>query len=180
MQILIADDEAVSRRLLEFNLSRWGYEAISVPDGDAAWARLTADDAPRIAIVDWIMPGIDGLDLCRRIRSREAPYTYLIMLTVRGDRDSVKAGFDAGADDFLSKPYDPMELHSRLRVGERILGLETAVKTLEGLLSICMHCKKIKHTHDSWEQIESYIERHSDARFSHSLCEDCLEEHYPA
>jgi diguanylate cyclase (GGDEF)-like protein len=128
MRILIADDDPVSRRMLERILIRLGHEVIAVPDGPEAVQALQAPDGPRMAILDWMMPGADGLSVCRILRQREGPYLYLILLTARDRREDMVAGLDAGADDFLTKPLDADELRSRLRSGARVLALQ------EGLL----------------------------------------------
>ncbi len=129
MKILIADDDAVPRHLLATILERWGYEVVSVADGIDAWRILQGEDAPRVAILDWLMPGLDGLSVCRKVRERAegAPYTYLILLTSRDSKDDVVAGLDAGADDYLTKPFHRHELQVRLHAGRRILDLEAAL-----------------------------------------------------
>lgn len=125
MKILIAEDEPVSRRLLEAFLRKWGYAVVAVAKGDDAWALLEAEDPPRLAILDWMMPGIEGVEICRRVRERTGrPYTYMILLTARGHQPSLLAGLKAGADDYLSKPFDAEELRARLQVGERILKVQ--------------------------------------------------------
>lgn len=125
MKILIAEDDLVSRRLLEAFLRKWGYAVVAVAKGDDAWALLEADSPPRLAILDWMMPGIEGVEICRRVRERtERPYTYMILLTARGHKQSLLAGLQAGADDYLSKPFDAEELRARLQVGERILKVQ--------------------------------------------------------
>jgi len=125
MKILIAEDELVSRRLLEAFLRKWGYAVVAVAKGDDAWALLEAEEPPRMAILDWMMPGIEGVEICRRVRERsERPYTYMILLTAHGHKQSLLAGLKAGADDYLSKPFDADELRARLQVGERILKVQ--------------------------------------------------------
>jgi diguanylate cyclase (GGDEF)-like protein len=124
VKILIADDDPVSRRLLEGMLRRLGHDVVAVEDGARASAVLLAPDGPRIAILDWMMPGIDGLDVCRRVRQRSSPYTWILLLTSRDSRSDMLAGLDAGADDFLVKPCDALELRVRLRSGERIIALQ--------------------------------------------------------
>ncbi len=125
MRILIADDEVVSRRLLETTLRKWGHEVVAVDDGGEAWDLLDHDDAPRLAILDWTMPVIDGLGLCRNIRARRgAEYTYVILLTARGQKQDIVRGLNAGADDYITKPFDPEELRMRLSAAVRILDLQ--------------------------------------------------------
>lgn len=134
MRILIADDEPVSRRLLEGTLVQLGHSVTAVEDGAQALAALLAPQGPPLAILDWMMPGIDGLEVCRRIRQRASPYTYIILLTSRHARSDMLAGLDAGADDFLTKPCDAMELRIRLRSGERVIELqEHLLRTQEAL-----------------------------------------------
>jgi DNA-binding response OmpR family regulator len=195
MRILIAEDDLTSRRLLEATLARDGYQVVSASDGDQAWERLHDEDAPRLAILEWMMPGRDGIEICRQLR-REArsSYVYLLLVTTRTRTEDIVHGLEAGADDYLTKPYDPQELRCRIKSGERLLRLEEAlagkvselrealshVKQLQGLLPICMFCKKIRDDSDTWHRLETYIERNSGALFSHSLCGDCRREHYPA
>ena len=107
MKILIAEDDPVSRRLLEAFLRKWGYPVVAVAKGDDAWALLHTEDPPRLAILDWMMPGIEGIEICRRVRERTGrPYTYLVLLTARDRKQSLLTGLKAGADDYLSKPFD--------------------------------------------------------------------------
>ena len=192
MKVLIADDDRVIRRILEAALNEWGYDTLSVPDGLGAWEALQAPDAPRFAILDWLMPGLDGLEVCRRVRAlptRLPP--YLLLLTVRDGRTDVVDGLQGGADDYMTKPFDHDELHARLQTGLRILRLQEElaaelrrsqealelVKQLQGLLPICGYCKRIRDDRNAWQQMEDYISAHSEARFSHGVCPRCWEEH---
>ena len=128
MKILIADDDDVLRHILQATLTKWGYEVTASRNGLEAWEILHGDDAPRLAILDWIMPGMDGIEICRRIRSRPSePYIYILLLTAKVRKEDAVAGLDAGADDYLSKPFDPAELQARLRAGRRILDLQEAL-----------------------------------------------------
>jgi two-component system, cell cycle response regulator len=125
MKILVADDDPVSRRILEATLRKWSYEVVSAHDGTEAWRLLQADNSPQLAILDWMMPGLSGVELCRMIRHRNAePYTYLVLLTSRSNKEDVIEGLDAGADDYLTKPCNQHELEVRLRAGTRILRLQ--------------------------------------------------------
>ncbi|HLY59191.1 MAG TPA: diguanylate cyclase [Terriglobia bacterium] len=128
MRILIAEDEPVSRRLLEVMLQKWNFEVDIATNGAEAWKILQGEDAPRIAILDWMMPEMDGLQVCQKIRElRAEPYTYVILLTARGLKEDVVEGIEAGADDYLSKPFDSGELKARLRSGIRILELQESL-----------------------------------------------------
>jgi len=128
MKILIADDDAISRRMLQATLALWEYEVLEARDGEEAWRILHGEDAPQLAIVDWQMPSLDGLSLCRRVRSHaNAPYRYLILLTARDRKEDVVEGMEAGADDYLTKPFHRHELEVRLRAGKRILDLQSAL-----------------------------------------------------
>jgi two-component system cell cycle response regulator len=140
MKILIADDEPVSRRLLEGTLTRLGHEVLAVGDGTQAVNTLLESDGPRMAILDWMMPGCDGLAVCREVRKRAAPYTYIILLTSRDRRSDMVEALDAEVDDFLTKPYDAVELRARLRSGERVLSLqETLLQAQEALSHEARH-----------------------------------------
>lgn len=130
MKLLIADDDAIPRRLLQAALVKAGHEVIVARNGTEAWQVLQSEQAPRLAILDWLMPGLDGLEICRNVRQqRNAPYIYLILLTSKDRREDIIAGLEAGADDYLVKPFDPHELQARLRVGQRILDLQSALLT---------------------------------------------------
>jgi two-component system cell cycle response regulator len=135
MKVLIAEDDSISRRMLETFLLKWGYQVTAVTDGEEAWTVLQSDDAPRLAVLDWMMPGRDGVDVCRALRQREGrAYVYVILLTARGQREDVVQGLDAGADDYVTKPFDPFELRARLRAGRRIVELqEQLVQAREAL-----------------------------------------------
>jgi diguanylate cyclase (GGDEF)-like protein len=125
MKILIAEDDPVSRRVLEEFLRKCGYEVVAVANGADAWALLATEDAPRMAILDWMMPELEGIEVCRRVRARSGrAYTFLILLTAHGQKHSLLAGLKAGADDYLSKPFDAEKLRARLQVGERILRMQ--------------------------------------------------------
>ena len=192
MRILIAEDDALSRRLLQSALERVGHDVMATSDGAEAWEALRAEDRPRLAVLDWMMPQVDGVEVCRRVRAAARDgYVYLILLTARCQPEDRVAGFEAGADDYLTKPFDTAELRSRVAVGVRILALheelEQKVEQLQqaaarpqgvqGILPICMHCKKIRDD-QIWHRLETYIEERSAAEFTHSLCDDCLATHY--
>jgi len=141
MKILIADDDPVSSRLLDRLLVKWGYEVIAAHDGTEAWEVLQAENAPRVALLDWIMPGIDGLEICRRVRARSGQlYVYIMLLTANDKVGNLVEGLEAGADDYLTKPFHPQELRARLRVGLRMLDLESRlVEARESLVFKASH-----------------------------------------
>lgn len=190
MKVLIAEDDMVSRRLLEATLIKWGYEVVVTGDGSAAWEVLNSDDPPPLAILDWMMPGLDGIQVCRKVRrTPTSTPPYLILLTAKGRREDIVTGLQAGANDFVTKPFDREELRARVQVGVRIVELQQSladrvkaleealarVKQLQGLLPICSYCKKIRDDRNYWQQVENYISEHSEAQFSHSICPDCYE-----
>lgn len=177
MRILIADDDSVARVFLKRVLENLGHQVLAAEDGIAAWAMYQQEDV-RLLILDWLMPELDGLELCRMIRAEnDARYTYIIMLTALEGRGRYLEGMSAGADDFVNKPVGPDELAARLRVGERILGLQTEVRQLEGLLPICSYCKKIRDIDNTWHALDLYIAKKTDTSFSHGVCDECLETH---
>ncbi len=190
MDILIAEDDPVSRRLLEVTLQKWGHIVRVAADGTAAWDILSAENPPPLAILDWMMPGLDGLSLCRRIRA--APRlagTYVILLTARAERKDLIAGLESGADDYVPKPFDRDELQARVNVGLRVLALQQSlaarireleqamhrVQQLQGLLPICCYCKRIRDDSNYWQQVEEYLAACSGAQFSHGICPHCYE-----
>ena len=125
MRILIADDSIVSRHLLEATLRKWGYEVLVACDGAEALQILERDDAPALIILDWMMPGVTGLEVCQRIRQRGSePYTYILLLTSKSQKEDLIEGMDAGADDYITKPFDQNELQVRLRAGTRLVDLQ--------------------------------------------------------
>jgi two-component system, cell cycle response regulator len=140
MKILIADDDPISRRILQAALERLGHEVVAVDGGAAALTALGTPDAPRLAILDWMMPGVDGLTVCRTIRQNPGPYTYVILLTARDLPDDLLEGLDAGADDFLTKPFNRGLLRARLQSGERVVALqENLLRTQEALTHVATH-----------------------------------------
>jgi len=189
MQVLIAEDDRVTAEILSRTIQRLGHETTLVGDGARAWEALSAAVTPTLAILDWMMPEMDGPDVCRRIRQqRPDANMYLLLVTARETRSDVVAGLDAGADDYIIKPFDPEELRARVAVGVRVLGLQqklaerveelqtalSNVKQLRGLLPICSYCKRIRGDDHYWQQVEGYIARHSDAQFSHGICPACF------
>lgn len=130
MKILIADDDVIPRWFLQTALVKAGHEVVVAYDGAEAWHLLQQAEAPRLAILDWLMPGLDGVDVCRKVRQWDhAPYVYLILLTSKDQQEDIIAGLEAEADDYLIKPFDPQELEARLRAGQRILDLQAALLT---------------------------------------------------
>src|SRR5438067_4124093 len=188
MNVLIAEDDRVTGEILGRTLQRWGHDTTIVSNGAQAWEHLRAASAPTLAVLDWMMPELDGPDVCRRVRA-ELPdaHMYLLLVTARESRGDVVAGLDAGADDYIIKPFDPEELRARVGVGVRMLGLQqklaervaelqtalSSVKQLRGLLPICSYCKRIRGDDQYWQQVEGYIAEHSDAQFSHGICPSC-------
>lgn len=131
MQVLIADDEALSRRILQDSLGKWGYEVVVTKDGNEAWDTLQKDDAPNLVVLDWVMPGLDGIELCKKIRERNARnYFYIILLSSKAEREDIIKGLESGADDYIVKPFNPEELRYRMQIGQRIIELEQRVMAM--------------------------------------------------
>ena len=190
MRALVADDDRVTRTILARALERWNIEPVIAEDGVAAWEIIAAGDAPLLAIVDWMMPRLDGIELCRRIRADGARASmYVLLLTSRAEPDDIVAGLDAGADDYLVKPFRAAELRARINAGVRVLTLQerlaqrvdelqqalASVKQLRGLLPICSYCKRVRGDENYWQQVETYIRRFTTAQFSHGICPQCYE-----
>src|SRR5580698_11568707 len=124
-KILVAEDDAVSQRLLSGLLAKWGYDVLAVSDGLEAMRVLEREDSPALVILDWLMPGSDGVDVIKQLRAQQQPrYRYVLLVTSKGEKRDILTGLDAGADDYLTKPFDASELNARLRVGQRILDLQ--------------------------------------------------------
>jgi DNA-binding response OmpR family regulator len=190
MRVLLAEDDPISRCMLQVALSEWGYQPLAVADGTRAWEVLQGEGAPKLAILDWGMPGLDGLEVCRRVRAcpTEEP-TYVLLLTGRDATADIVAGLEAGANDYVTKPFDREELRARLQVGRQVVELQqrlavrvreleaalAQVRLLRRLLPICSYCKRVRNDHNYWEQVEQYFGDHSEVRFSHGICPSCLE-----
>ena len=175
MKILVAEDDRVSSIVLCELLTKNGHEVTAVENGQLAWDFYSSMHVPML-ISDWMMPVMDGLELCRKIRAgKHTNYTYIILLTALSGKANYLEGMEAGADDFVVKPFDADELQARLRAAERILALQHEVRQLRGLLPICSYCKKIRDDRNIWTQLEQYVTEHSGALFSHSLCPDCYD-----
>jgi CheY-like chemotaxis protein len=178
MRALVAEDNCTTRLLLESTLAEWGYEVVATSDGAAAWRELQREHGPQLILLDWKMPGMDGIEVCRRLRQLpDAQGAHVILVTARRGKEDIVAGLEAS------------ELRARLQAGARIVELQkhledrvrelecalAKVKQLQGLLPICAYCKKIRDDGNYWQQVESYISSHSEAQFSHGICPDCHE-----
>ena len=177
----------------------WSWKRCSPATATKWWRSRTArkpgksckaTDPPRLAVLDWLMDEMDGVEVCRRVRERpELRSVYLILLTSRGDKAHLLEGLQAGANDYVTKPFDRDELLARVRVGAQMLGLQaelaarvheledalTRLKQLQGLLPICSYCKSIRDDHNYWHKLETYVKSHSEAEFSHGICPSCWE-----
>jgi sigma-B regulation protein RsbU (phosphoserine phosphatase) len=175
MNVLVVDDDAVVRAMVTTMLQEIGHDVDVASSGAEAWARLTG--APvHVVVSDWIMPDVDGLELCRRIRAEASrEYTYVILLTSLGARAHYMMAIDAGVDDFLTKPFEPDLIAARLRVAERIVGLRRHVEHLEKLLPICMYCKKIRDGAQDWVRVEEFLKRETSRQLTNGICQECYE-----
>lgn len=194
MRILIAEDNLVSRKMLNVALRKWSYDVVAVNDGVAAWEELQKPDAPKLIILDWNMPEMDGLQVCLRVKESGNPDPpYIIILTARTNKEDIVQALEAGANDYITKPFNNAELRARVRVGQRMVEMKEAlasqvmelrtalehIKTLQGIIPICSYCKKIRDDQGYWNQVEAYLSRHSDAKFSHGFCPECIGRHFP-
>jgi DNA-binding response OmpR family regulator len=195
MKILIAEDDFTSRTMLTGILKKSGHELTVAVNGAEAWQLLQQPDAPALIILDWIMPEMDGPEVVRRVRALPTNLPpYIIMLTSRGEKADIIAGLEAGANDYLAKPFDPGELQARIEVGRRMIELQASlaarieelrqaleqIKTLRGIVPICASCKNIRDDQGFWNQVEVYIRDHSEAQLIHGICPDCMKKLYPA
>jgi phosphoserine phosphatase RsbU/P len=192
--VLLADDDKLTLNVLNDTLTRAGYDVLTATDGEQAWKKLEQSKA-MIAILDWIMPGVEGVEIVRRAhQDPRFVNTYFILLTGKSSTEDLVAGLKAGASDYLRKPFEEAELLARVEVGirfielqqklaDRVKELETAltqVKRLEGLLPICSYCKRIRNEQDYWERVDAYISQHANVRFSHNICPECYQKHVKA
>ena len=190
LQVLVADDDAVSRTIVGAMLKKAGYPVIYATDGEQAWRTLDCGDPPALALLDWEMPGLQGPEVVKRIRGTEMPSpTYVILLTSRHSSADIVEGLRAGADDYVTKPANEDELIARVSVGARVVQLQTAlaervrsleealanVKALQTLLPMCAYCKSIRNDQNYWEKVETYFTQHSNVSFTHSYCPNCYE-----
>lgn len=191
MTVLIADDHDVNRKLLRTLLSAEGYEVIEAANGNDALTFLKAARTPVVGLIDWEMPQVEGIEVCRQTRALnpETPL-FLILVTVRDTKQDVVTGLQAGANDYITKPFDKTELLARVKIGSQMVELQQTltqhvnelkeallnVKQLSGLLPICSYCKKIRDDQNYWQQVEAYVGKHSEAQFSHSICPTCYED----
>lgn len=193
MRILVAEDDPITQRLLQSTLARLGWDVITAPDGVAAWQMLDTlegQEAPQLVLLDWMMPGLDGIEICRKLRTTPGfELMYIILLTSRSEKEDLAMGLAAGANDYITKPFHPAELESRVRVGQRMVKLQTSlaarikelesalseVRQLQGLLPMCSYCKKVRNEANYWQQVEAYITSTSGVELTHSVCPSCME-----
>jgi sigma-B regulation protein RsbU (phosphoserine phosphatase) len=175
-RILLAEDDPVSARILQVALSKFGYEPMIARDGVEAWEQFDREPF-RLIVSDWMMPGLDGLALCEKVRGRaQTPYTYFILLTANHtSAANHELASAAGVDDFLTKPLDREAIRTRLRVAERILRYTAEIRKLQEMIPICTYCHKVRDTHDYWDKVESYIQKETGSRFSHGACPQCYD-----
>lgn len=188
MKILIAEDEYTTRLMVQVCLENWGYSIESVEDGKKAWDIINQNNPPQIAVLDWEMPGISGIDLCRKIKSldRSSPI-HVILLTARDSKNDISQGFEAGADDYITKPFNDDELGARIRVAERIVTIQSSlnssleelrealdmVQSFEEPVAVCSTCQKIGAFDGSWRTPEKLLEYPVDPRFIQLDCPSC-------
>jgi sigma-B regulation protein RsbU (phosphoserine phosphatase) len=190
VRILIVEDDRSTALMLSSLIASWGFEVVSVGDGRSALEAFERESGPQLFLLDWMLPDMDGLDICRKIRRSGdgTPTSYIILLTSKNGPADLITGLDAGADEYLVKPINPEELRARLNAGARILNLQQglsdkileledalkSVRMLTGLLPICAYCKSIRDDSNYWHRVEEYVTDHSDAQFSHGICPKCL------
>jgi phosphoserine phosphatase RsbU/P len=193
MKVLIAEDNRISSRILQIRLTKWGYEVVKASNGNDALEKLSAKYAPKIAILDSMLPGIDGIEVCKRIRSLDGiEQPYIILVTDNASSENIVEGFNAGADDYLGKPFNDEEIRARLHAGLRITQLQTAlsqritdlefamskVRDLQGLLPICSYCKTIRDDSAYWHQVQNYVSDDNHIPLAHDICPNCHELHF--
>ena len=176
MKILIAEDDFISRKILRVTLQQLGHEVLVAENGSEAW-KMFDKEPVRVIVSDWMMPDLDGLELCRRVRDRpHTPYTYVIILTAaHTTSEDYTLAMGSGIDDFLTKPLDREMLRTRLHVAERILRYTTEINLLQDLIPICVYCHSVRDGADFWERVDTYIHARTGARFSHGACPACYE-----
>jgi sigma-B regulation protein RsbU (phosphoserine phosphatase) len=175
MKILVVEDDRVAATVLTTALRSLGHEPWLATDGNKGWLYFETEPT-RVVISDWMMPGMDGLELCRRIRGHGGEYTYLIMLSSMGTGGgNLDQAMEAGVDDFLTKPVNQSELKARLHVASRILNYSTQVRQLQEIIPMCGYCKKMRDDQNYWSQVEEYLGKQTGTSFSHGVCPDCYD-----
>ncbi len=173
LKILIADDDPMARRFLQAALGKLAHECVMAVDGHEAWEAYLAT-SPSVVLADWLMPRLSGIELCRKIRADARPrYAYVMLVTALSGKGSYLEGMQAGADDFVSKPFDLDEMAARLHVARRIIGLQTEVHQLQGLLPVCSYCRRIRDEGSRWTTLEEHVAARTNVTLSHSICPDC-------
>lgn len=194
MRLLLADDDANTINLLCKYLKEWGFDVLTAANGAQAVDIIESSNTPPLIILDWLMPEMDGIEVIQRTRQMTfANPPYMILCTVRDEKQAIIEGLNAGANDYVTKPFDRDELRARIRVGERFVELQNTlaekiadledalsqIHALRGIIPICMFCHKIRTDQQGWERLEKYISEHSEAEFSHGICPECVAKHYP-
>jgi sigma-B regulation protein RsbU (phosphoserine phosphatase) len=175
MKIQIVEDDTIAATLLAASLKSLGHEARLAAGGLEAWDQFQQESV-RVVISDWMMPDLDGLELCRRVRARGGDYTYFILLSqVAASGEHLDQAMAAGVDDFLTKPAKAAELKARLHVAERILQYATQVRQLQQIIPICGYCRKLRDDRNYWSQVEEYLSKQAGSSVSHGVCPDCYE-----
>jgi phosphoserine phosphatase RsbU/P len=175
-KILVVEDDPISSVILKTVLEKLGYETLVARDGNEAWNAFNKEPV-RLIVSDWMMPDMDGLGLCERVRARsQTLYTYFILLTAnRTTPENYALATAAGVDDFLTKPLDREAVRMRLAVAERILKYTAEIRQLQEMIPICVYCRKVRDEHDYWDLVESYIQKETGSQFSHGACPQCYE-----
>ncbi len=193
MEILAVEDDVFSKKMLRAIIEKIGYDVVVADDGAEA-LKILRGGFIKIAVMDWNLPGISGIEACRELRSMDFKIPpYIIIATAANlSKENVIESLRAGANDYLEKPYNVEEMRATLKTAEKMITLQLdledrvrelekaldEIKHLRGILPICMKCGKIRTDRESWEKIDEYLGRHTDVKFSHGLCPDCLEKNY--
>ncbi len=191
MKVLLVEDEYTTRLTVQVVLEGWGYTVDSAEDGAVGWELVQRNDGPQIAILDWEMPGFDGLELCRKIKAlRRRTPVYVILLTAKDAQQDILKGFAAGADDYMTKPFDDNELRARVRVAAKLVSTQEElavsndelrdalnhVALLQGDFSFCTQCHKVENNEGVWKTLAECQSDQDDPRFNYMVCPDCAKE----
>jgi DNA-binding response OmpR family regulator len=194
IEILIAENDKTIQITLKSLCKSWNYNVIITDNGNDAWGILQELNTPHIAIIDRIIPGMNGIDICKEIRNMKTNVPkYIILFSTLNSKKHIIEGFEAGADDYIARPFLSDELRLRIKAGERIVKLQTSltdninrledalthIKTLQGILPVCCICHRIRNDQESWQRIEKYLGEHTNIQLSHTFCPDCAKKHYP-
>lgn len=174
MKIVLADDDPVTITGCSGILRSYNHEVISCTNGNDALIRIVSIAEPCLAILDWLMPGMTGIEVCQELRQTFLRIdVYIVLLTAKKERDNLLVALRSGVNDYITKPFDPKEFEARVLIASNILQLYREIRTLQNMLPMCAWCKRVRKDQQIWQSMEHYFQNSYDVKFTHCLCEEC-------